>query len=587
MNLKNACKSLFALLVISMTCVSFAQQQQDDRIKYVLVKAAQPTADQLARYEKYDRNMREIVQLYNEHAKNIKGVTIRVRDGGPNGRPFAWLNTIVVYGDSGLYAYMHEVNHALGMAASPYYRSMVKNRKFYGPAATKLVRELTGEPDKLLTSDHHAFWPFSVNRPGEAITLERRINAVKMMDSVWLDLENRDMWTSRQIKSTAGHCLYVDPASLNVLSEKCRDSAEHAWDMSTISGTRSHRIKDVSTQGCLVVKTGASGPALAVEACAADEAAEGMWELGRGSEIRSVSLPHMCVLTTAAKEMGLGACPRPRTTQEILFRNGADSGYCMNAITTTPQDKTRFATVDVQRCVNSVARQAWRLEGNLVKFGAGDLCLQSGGDKAAAGSGLHTWPCDSSRNNLGGRFFQNDKNQLELVGEPGICVGVRGGQVEHGAHLELQTCNSNTTQTWFDHVELRSGLDSNYCMTADIQSGALADQVVSVIFSQCRRFAEKQKWRLESDFIRVGKSGTMCLQTSNNEVSAGTTLHTWPCYLSSGGAGGRYFMNDRHQIEMKNKPGMCVAYPGNAQGGRLSIQPCRDVPRHRWYLKND
>jgi hypothetical protein len=137
-------------------------------ITYTLARAMNPTADQLAAYEKIENAVERALEFYNCYTNISKALNIQFNpsvetaDGNPNGS--------IRFGSSASMNFvtaMHEISHTLGVGADDAYDPLIQNGVFTGPIATARLRELTGDDEAEIHGDAQHFWPYGLNYESE------------------------------------------------------------------------------------------------------------------------------------------------------------------------------------------------------------------------------------------------------------------------------------------------------------------------------------------------------------------------------------------------------------------------------------
>lgn len=149
-------------------------------ITWYLVRASNPTADQLDAYNRITSAMNAAVNMYNGQTTYCSG-NLRVEyntgvptaDGNSNGT--------IRFGANRSYmnqrTAMHEIMHTQGIGTTTRWRQLVVGGKYTGTYATQMLRTFLGETATQLSADGHSFWPYGLNYNNEWSTVNGQRNA--------------------------------------------------------------------------------------------------------------------------------------------------------------------------------------------------------------------------------------------------------------------------------------------------------------------------------------------------------------------------------------------------------------------------
>ncbi len=90
-------------------------------------------------------------------------------------------------GQIGTRTALHEIAHILGVGTYPGWRTFVKDGKWTGPIAQRMVRAFDG-PTAVLHADRQHFWPYGLNYDAEGKTPEMFRRHVMMVLAIRADM---------------------------------------------------------------------------------------------------------------------------------------------------------------------------------------------------------------------------------------------------------------------------------------------------------------------------------------------------------------------------------------------------------------
>lgn len=151
--------------------------QQKGNVTYTLIKASNPTADQLDAYEHIQSAMDKAVAFYNQYTTITKALTIRYEpsvstaDGNINGS--------IRFGSNRSYmnhiTAMHEIAHTIGVGTSGKWSSLIVNGTYTGSNGTAAIKAIDGANAKISGDGVH-FWPYGLNYTSEVKSDQDLIN---------------------------------------------------------------------------------------------------------------------------------------------------------------------------------------------------------------------------------------------------------------------------------------------------------------------------------------------------------------------------------------------------------------------------
>lgn len=156
-------------------------------ITYTLVRASNPTQQQLDAYAKITAAMDTAVQYYNTYTTRcFKRITVYYEpsvptaDGNFNGTirfgGTAYMNHICA---------MHEIAHTLGVGTtSTWTNVLIRNGIYTGANATAQLKAITGNSSDVIKGDSQHFWPYGLNYTSEVSSNADLINHCKIVDAM-------------------------------------------------------------------------------------------------------------------------------------------------------------------------------------------------------------------------------------------------------------------------------------------------------------------------------------------------------------------------------------------------------------------
>lgn len=130
-------------------------------------------------------SMDAAVELYNRHGVFKKRVWANHSPGTPtaDANYEGWIN---FGGSRNTRVALHEISHTLGVGTHPNWARNIKDGKWTGEHALRLLREFDG-PEAVLHADRMHFWPYGLNYDNES-SPENDIRHVKMVAALRKDM---------------------------------------------------------------------------------------------------------------------------------------------------------------------------------------------------------------------------------------------------------------------------------------------------------------------------------------------------------------------------------------------------------------
>ncbi|TYQ15298.1 UNVERIFIED_CONTAM: dockerin type I repeat protein [Acetivibrio alkalicellulosi] len=158
-------------------------------ITYTLVRAANPTQDQLDAYTRIESAMDTAVSYYNTYTTITKELrvlyepSVQTADANINGTMRfgsnrSYMNHIIA---------MHEIAHTVGVGTSSAWRNIIVDGVYTGTHATEELRAITGDRNAVLKGDRQHFWPYGLNYVSEVKSEQDLINHCRIVNAMKKD----------------------------------------------------------------------------------------------------------------------------------------------------------------------------------------------------------------------------------------------------------------------------------------------------------------------------------------------------------------------------------------------------------------
>ena len=158
-------------------------------VTYTLVKAQNPTADQLDAYAKIQAAMDKAISYYNTYTTITK--TLRVSYEPSVSTADGNINGSIRFGSNRSYmnhiTAMHEIAHTVGVGTSGNWSRLIVNNVYTGTNATAQLRAITGDNTSVLKGDSTHFWPYGLNYTSEVKSEDDLINHCKIVEAMKKD----------------------------------------------------------------------------------------------------------------------------------------------------------------------------------------------------------------------------------------------------------------------------------------------------------------------------------------------------------------------------------------------------------------
>lgn len=153
---------------------------------YTLVKADNPTQDQLEAYAKIEDAMDDACWYYNTYTNRSKHFKVKYNpnvntaQGGGNKITFGWRKSYMCSGIG-----MHEMAHCFGVGTwKMWTKTLIKNGVYTGYHGKQAMKAI--DPSKTLKGDKKHFWPYGLGTPPKN-THTNRVNHAKIMEGMRKD----------------------------------------------------------------------------------------------------------------------------------------------------------------------------------------------------------------------------------------------------------------------------------------------------------------------------------------------------------------------------------------------------------------
>ena len=140
------------------------------QLSYYLVKASNPTSEQLVAYDKITAAMDRALEYYNNYTSFTKSLRVEYNPGVATAD--GNINGTIRFGANHSYMHpataMHEVSHTLGVGTTHHWKSsLIVGGVYQGTNATEELRKITKDPAAQIKGDGQHFWPYGLNSSGE------------------------------------------------------------------------------------------------------------------------------------------------------------------------------------------------------------------------------------------------------------------------------------------------------------------------------------------------------------------------------------------------------------------------------------
>jgi hypothetical protein len=205
----------------------FASLATAGQITYTLVKADNPTADQLDAYGRIQKAMDSAVIMYNAYTDirchiNVQyAPSVPTADGG---------GATIRFGAGRVYMVtptgMHEMAHCVGLGTAPEWKSFVSNGIFTGPLTTAALRKIVGNDTAHLhiADSVHIVSPWGLNYATDVKSTADLVNHCKIVDAMHKDLFHESTYVEGRIRNVSTkQC--ISRSGSGLVMGSCTDTA--------------------------------------------------------------------------------------------------------------------------------------------------------------------------------------------------------------------------------------------------------------------------------------------------------------------------------------------------------------------------
>jgi len=166
------------------TSSSAPAQADDAAITWTLVRAENPSADQLDAYARITDAMDRAVARYNRLLDLDRHMTVFYEPGVPTAE--GSIDGVIRFGANRGFMQertaLHELSHTVGTGTSGGWYALCQNGVWAGPTATALVRSWDGPSAQVNCGGSH-IWPYGLNYDDEMSELnaDRHVDLVEAM----------------------------------------------------------------------------------------------------------------------------------------------------------------------------------------------------------------------------------------------------------------------------------------------------------------------------------------------------------------------------------------------------------------------
>lgn len=157
-------------------------------VTYTIVKAQNPTEDQLDAYRRIEEAMETAVYYYNTYTTITKQITVLYEPSVPTAD--GNINGTIRFGNRSYMNHvtaMHEIAHTIGVGTTNAWRNLIVNGVYTGKHATDELRAISGDSGAVLKGDSQHFWPYGLNYVHEAETEADLINHCRIVNAMKKD----------------------------------------------------------------------------------------------------------------------------------------------------------------------------------------------------------------------------------------------------------------------------------------------------------------------------------------------------------------------------------------------------------------
>lgn len=158
-------------------------------LTYTLVRAPNPSPDQMSAYALISTAMDQALEVYNCHTSISKALRVEYNPGVPTADGNA--NGNIRFGARSSMQQataMHEIAHTLGVGTHPAWSRLLSGGVWTGPAANAELRAITGDPAAVVHGDSQHFWPYGLNYPSEVTSPQDLVDHCRIVVALRADM---------------------------------------------------------------------------------------------------------------------------------------------------------------------------------------------------------------------------------------------------------------------------------------------------------------------------------------------------------------------------------------------------------------
>ncbi len=168
--------------------VSFETPEQK-KIVFNLNMSDEPTTDQLDAYIRITHSMNTAVEYYDEYTNCFKWVTANYNPGVPtaDANNEGWMRFGTNRSFMNVRTCLHEIAHTVGIGTNPSFRDLMEENIWTGAEGTKVVRELSGNPNAVINQYGVHIGPYGLNFDREGTSHEDFVNHCLLIEAMRKD----------------------------------------------------------------------------------------------------------------------------------------------------------------------------------------------------------------------------------------------------------------------------------------------------------------------------------------------------------------------------------------------------------------
>jgi hypothetical protein len=139
------------------------------KITYTFNKVANPTAEQLAAYDRLQVAIDSAVWYLSNYTSATKHVWLNYVEGTPtaDANNEGWMRFGTGTGYQNLRTMLHEMNHTFGTGTTTWWTGKIVGGKFQGTNTNELLNKIQNSTGAQLSGDAQHWWPYGLNQNSE------------------------------------------------------------------------------------------------------------------------------------------------------------------------------------------------------------------------------------------------------------------------------------------------------------------------------------------------------------------------------------------------------------------------------------